>query len=781
MSEKLIAGGEECRLEFDPDTGMCSLFARDIEVFRNAVGRIVTRKKKGFNAFTTTGAWEAPEPGGPGLSLQKREEWGRMLFRARTAGVAVVLELGLLWEGDEEPPEVEAIAPLIVPAPGIWPGRLSLKPWRVYVNGWQCWTPSGALKSKRSGSYLFPLFMPRFLKPMLANTATPVSSERGSFESEWFGGIADVERGDSVVLGFTGVTRALSQVSTRLGRRPELSELEATSRFDGKRMERGKEFWSEPLAVIPGDLSGENFERYAELAAAEQGVRETSRTPSGWCSWYQYFRDVSREDVLSNLHLLSERYAGLGLELVQVDDGYQAEVGDWLQTNEKFPGGMKEIAHEIASRGKVPGIWVAPLTVTRRSRIFREKKDWLIKGKLKRPVLAGASPDWGGRYYGLDPTHPEVLEHVREVFATLAGQGYRFFKLDFLATGMLEGRRHDPTISRAEAARGALEVIREAVGKESVLIAAGGPVMLGTGILDAQRIGTDVAPAWRPFFQHLLRDRATPGTRNCLINMFTRCFMSGRLFEGDPDCLLLRGADTKLTPDEIRTLASGIAVFGGALLLSDDLGQWGPEQEEMAARVLPQVKGRPRCPDLWTSEIPRYMLRTLSDPGGEYQLLWTVNWAGAQRDVEVTLTELGLGPGRYHACEFWTGRYLGEQTDKLLLEGLPAHGSAVVRLTPAIDEPRMVGSSIHVTQGAAELVRFEPLPGGLSMSFTSPVKTQAVVTLSLPGAGDLRARSGPGEIETRRLSTTVHRLEFELDRSREIELDWSGSPGAGTA
>ncbi len=779
MSERLKVEGDGCRLEFDRQAGRFSIYAGDTEVFGRATGQLVTRKKKGYETFSTAGEWEKLDAGGPGLALAKRVERGRLLFEARAEGAALVLRLGMAWEAGGEPPGVEAIAPLFVPPGCIWPGRESVKHWRVYVNGWQCWTPSGTLSSRRSAAYLFPLFMPRFLKPMLANTATPVPSERGSFESEWFGGIADVERGDSVVLGFTGVTRALSGVSTRLGRRTELSELEAASRFEGKRPATGAELWSEPLAVIPGDLSGENLERYAELTAAEQGFSETARIPSGWCSWYQYFRGVTREDVMANLELLSGRYADLDIELVQVDDGYQAEVGDWLETNEKFPGGLEDIAREITSRGKVPGIWVAPFTATRRSAVFREKKDWLMKRKRKRPVLAGVSPDWGGRYYGLDPTHPEVLEHVREVFTTLAGHGYRFFKLDFLATGMLEGRRHDPTVTRAEAMRRALEVIREAVGEESVLMAAGGPVMLGTGILDAQRIGTDVAPSWRPFFQRPLRDRATPGTRNCLVNLFTRGFMNGRLFEADPDCLLLRAADTKLTPDETRTLASGIAVFGGAFLISDNLALWGPEQEEMAARVLPPVRGHPRCPDIWTSEIPRYLVSTLADPEGEYHLLWAVNWSGSPRKLETTLSELGIGHGRFHACEFWTGRYLGETADALPLGTLPSHGSAVVRLTPAVDEPRLIGSSLHVTQGAAELARFEPRGGGLSMSVSSPIKDTASLTLCVPGAAEPRATQGAGDIKITRLATTVYRLEFELDRARDLELEWSARQGAG--
>ncbi len=362
-----------------------------------------------------------------------------------------------------------------------------------------------------------------------------------------------------------------------------------------------------------------------------------------------------------------------------------------------------------------------------------------------------------------------MLDHLRRVFETLRSWGYRFFKLDFLHTGLLECAQHDPGVTRAEAARRALAVIRKAVGRDSMLLAAGGPVLLGTGILDAQRIGPDVAPAWRPGYQPLIRDRATPGARNCLVNAFTRAFMNGRLFEADPDCLLLRDG-TRLTPEETRTLASVIGVFGGGFMLSDDLAIWGAEQEELAGRLLPHVRSRPRCPDLWLREFPRYLVTRLEDPSGEYFLLAAVNWAPTERLVEGGFTEIGLVPGRYHAFEHWSGSYLGEISNKLSLGRLAPHGCAVVRLTQAGDRPSLLGSDINISQGAAELAAFVPGPGRLSMEFRAPTKRAAKVCVGFPGAGELRAVS-PAGAAVKRLSTTAYEVTFMLDGRARVELE----------
>jgi hypothetical protein len=301
-------------------------------------------------------------------------------------------------------------------------------------------------------------------------------------------------------------------------------------------------------------------------------------------------------------------------------------------------------------------------------------------------------------------------------------------------------------------------------------VGAGGPILLGTGIVDAQRVGPDVAPRWWPFRQVLMRDRATPGARNCLVGMLTRAFLNGRPFQGDPDCLMLRVSENGLNPDETRTLASCMAVFGGALMVSDDLSMWDPEQEAMAAQLMPGVPARPHCPDLWTNEIPRLMVSRLEDALGGYLLVWVVNWSGKKRDIELKMRELGLQAGRYHACEFFSGRYLGEVRDSIPLQGLPPHGSAVLRLTPEGEGPILLGSNVHISQGAAELVSARRTDRGVILELSSPARPMpgAMLVLRLP-AGRLKAPDG---VEVTDLGGSVYRLEFKLEGTRRLELTW---------
>jgi alpha-galactosidase len=762
-----VSAGTGLRLEFDREVGRYGIFHGGTVVIENASGWVSFLVEEGTRYEPVEGEWRKVSADGASAFLEKDTAWGRMLLRFAAERGAILIGLGVVWEGKPGgEPRIDSMSPLSTPPGAIWPGGEHTRKWRAYVNGWQCWSPAASLRSRRPGDYLFPLFVPRRLKAMLANPATVVSSERGKFESEWFGGIADLEREQSVVVGFTGLSRALSQVSINPGRKREDSRILTAARFEGRRVVASEEFSCEELAVIYGDLSGENLETYADLAADRQSVGEVRGTPPGWCSWYQYFTGVTRGDVEDNLRLLSGDLAKLGIEVVQVDDGYQSRVGDWLDPAEGFED-LESLAGEISRAGKLPGVWLAPFTVHRRSRLFRERKEWLLVNRKGKPVLAGVNPAWRGRYYGLDLTNPEVLRWIRGLFETFRGFGYRFFKLDFMACGLLEGVRHDSNTTRAQAARRALEIIREAVGEDSYLIAAGGPVLLGAGILDAQRLGPDIDPAWSHIWQPLIRDRSTPGARNCLHGMLTRCFLGGRLFEGDPDCVLLRGSVTRLDPNERRTLASAASVLGGSLMFSDDLGLWGADEVELAARVVPPVKAKVRCPDLWEREVPRYLVSRLEEPGGGYYLVWMVNWAASKRSVGASLSELGVEPGRYHACEFWKEEYQGKVIDEVVVRDIPGHGSAVVKLTPEEEEPRLIGSNIHVTQGAAELVSLERVGEEYRMVLRSAVPRDASVVVSAPEVASARL-SGGGEVPMERIDGDVHRLSFRVDGEVDI-------------
>ena len=69
--------------------------------------------------------------------------------------------------------------------------------------------------------------------------------------------------------------------------------------------------------------------------------------------------------------------------------------------------------------------------------------------------------------------------------------------------------------------------------------------------------------------------------------------MHRQLWLNDPDCLMLRTSQTRLTPEQVRAWALAVGVSGGMALVSDDLALLGAEERALLDEVLDP---RPRGP-----------------------------------------------------------------------------------------------------------------------------------------------------------------------------------------
>jgi hypothetical protein len=83
-------------------------------------------------------------------------------------------------------------------------------------------------------------------------------------------------------------------------------------------------------------------------------------------------------------------------------------------------------------------------------------------------------------------------------------------------------------------------------------------------------------------------------------------------------------------------------------------------------------------------------------------LLWNVSGATADVPLSVPAVTEALGP-RFHAWSFWEERYLGVSDGTFRAESLPPHGPALLRLTALRDAPVVVGSTLHITMGTADV------------------------------------------------------------------------------
>ncbi len=498
---------------------------------------------------------------------------------------------------------------------------------------------------------------------------------------------------------------------------------------------RSERLW---LGIDPPDSDG-----LAEWAARTGGEMEAlapARVGTGWCSWYHFFTGVTAADVERNLDALAP-FRG-PVETVQIDDGYQATVGDWLEWDPGFPEGVAPLAAKIRSSGFRAGIWLAPFLVSRASRVARENPGWLLRGPKGRPIAANVQPLWKGTVcYALDPTHPEVLAWLGEVVASFRRDGFDYLKLDFLYAGALAGERHASRMPSAAAYRGALRVIRNAAAPEPFLLGCGAPLGPSVGLFEAMRIGADVAPRWRARAEDAAAGLpAAPSARNAVRNVLARTSLHQRLWINDPDCVLLRDAKTRLSETEVRTVAAAAAVSGGLILLSDDLANLSAPRRDLLRRLLPPLGRAPHVgpPD---EEVPSVLVQRFPDGSA---LVLVVNLEDADRPFDLDPATLNM-PGPVHVYDVWNDRYRGVCLQPLSGDPVPAHGCVLLRIAPTDGRPRVVGSTLHLSGGVMEGSRIRRDEEG-----------RASVLLRMPGARRGRVWIDPGSGQP----VPVH-LEFE--------------------
>ena len=416
----------------------------------------------------------------------------------------------------------------------------------------------------------------------------------------------------------------------------------------------GEEWELEEFVFLSGPDREALLAAVGDRIATHHPPLRTAAPPSGWCSWYCFGPKVTADDVRRNLDVIARETPGL--RYIQVDDGYQPAMGDWLETGAAFGGNVQGVLKEIRARGFEPAIWVAPFVAEKDSHVFQEHPEWFVTDASGPPLPSDVVTFGGwrrGPWYVLDGTHPEAQRHLESVFRTMRTDwGCTYFKLDANFWGAIHGGRfHDPQATRVEAYRRGMEAVRRGAG-DAFILGCNHPLWPSLGLVHGSRSSNDIKRTWA---------RVQGTARQNLL----RNWQNGRLWWNDPDAVVLTG----LPDEETRFHATAIHASGGMLLSGDDLSKVDAATLDLLRKLQPPTGVAARFADdaLEVGTIERAAER----------LVFLLNWSDAPKGLPFSLDR----PRRVR--ELWSGEDLGVRPAGPVSLTLPARAGRVLICTIA--------------------------------------------------------------------------------------------------
>ncbi len=468
------------------------------------------------------------------------------------------------------------------------------------------------------------------------------------------------------------------------------------------------------VAFIEGAYD-DSVSLFADNLAEHLGFRDKFPVLNGWCSWYSVNMSVTEKHVLDVTEYFKENADHLKPDFIQIDEGYQVRRGDW-ECNPQFPNGWSEINRKIEETGAMPGIWICPIVVHRDSRIVAEHPEYISRLEGE----AFPATDSGDECYDLDVTHPGVREFIDKTLKDKIADGFRYFKLDFNNAHTCGYTSYDPKMTSMQAYRMLFKQYRESLGEDNYLLGCVGGCKRGViGYVDGARIGTDSCAHWEQFPLCLLNTLRMDPPRHFLSKLFTI----------DPDVTYLAPKWDSLTEDERKIWHSYVGISGGLVQFSEireKIEKYGHQLDILF----------PPCPEISKTLYP------VSDPDstrigfnakrdfGDFGVY--LMWNNKERaSCENTLLSPALGEigKEFHVFDFWNEEYLGVKYADFEIEGFEPRKAYLYRFTPVGAPVAIVGSTLHLSMGAAEIKDFKVGKDTVTIEFSDRISGGGAVYL----------------------------------------------------
>lgn len=209
-------------------------------------------------------------------------------------------------------------------------------------------------------------------------------------------------------------------------------------------------------------------------------------------------------------------FTQLGLDILQIDDGWQEGVGD-QHANEKFGKNLGTCASDITALGVTLDVWVTPFIVRPGTLFPIEHPKAFVHAPSEELAIAGYN--WGGPYYTSDMTHPLAQEYLYDLAQLLVDASIGYVKADFVSATAVGDVRYEVDVTRDDAYVIDSRLLREVLGDDTHLLGSDALIISSIGIYDGIHAGCDVTPVWK---NYATEDRSGAEVRNAFTTFVAR-------------------------------------------------------------------------------------------------------------------------------------------------------------------------------------------------------------------------------------------------------------------
>jgi hypothetical protein len=193
--------------------------------------------------------------------------------------------------------------------------------------------------------------------------------------------------------------------------------------------------------------------------------------------------------------------------------------------------------------------------------------------------------------------------------------------------------------------------------------------------------------------------------------------------------------DKPIPVSEAQITVSLAALFESPMMIGDPIFSLSEDRLKLLKKALPQNKvsetaipldlfetKKGYCPNIYYLPIERRW--------GKYGILGLLNIDGKTKEYSVDLEKLGLG-SECVLFDFWNERFLGVEKGECSFE-VPPYSIRIIRITPYENRPQLIGTDMHILQGAVEVIHTDFEEDTLTVACKRPIGESGVITILAP-------------------------------------------------